>query len=130
VVIEFALVLPIFLTLLLFTVRVGTFFYARQSLLFAAQATARKVAIADSQFNADTYLDGLLMEAGMTPNQVERQWKDNGIVSTYAQAIDANVGSILTLTLQHTPSVWLQFWASGKQGVRVVVRKEGALTCV
>jgi Flp pilus assembly protein TadG len=129
VVIEFALVLPIFLTLLLFTVRVGAFFYARQALLFAAEATARQVAVAEAQFDADAYLDQRLTDAGMDPGQVVRQWQDNGVVSTYAQAIESGAGSMLTLTLQHTPSAWLQFWASGKQGVRVVVHKEGARTC-
>ena len=126
-VLEFALVLPIFLTLLLFSIKVCVFFYTRQALLFAAQAGARRVAVETTSFDVNAYMTALLNDAGVTLAP-QYEWRDSGGVILAADAFTRSTGTLITLTVEHTPSSWVLFWNHGKQAVRVVVRKEGA-TC-
>ena len=124
--IELVVAFPIFITIIFLVLKVGTFFYVRNTLLFIAQTVERRVVVSEANFDVDALIDQLVTQTGIDSSKVESQWVANGAVITGSSALIQAPGTLLTLTLEHTASDWLSLTSTGKQAVRVVMLKEGA----
>lgn len=127
VIVEFCLVLPIFIALLLFAIKIGMFFYTRDAMLFAAETTARRVSVTTVPFAVEPFVHTLLNNAGVDSTQIQVQWKVGGVPVTEATAFAEPPGTLLAFTVQHLPASWLDLTTGGKHAIQVVMRKEGAV---